>query len=289
MVQRQLRTRCGRSRVSDNAKIERFSVKTAKPGSHEEPGFGFAWFFFRGALPPLQFAAVQDGFACLGVDEAEGRFALFQLPEVELDGGVGVEDGLHGREHPSQLLRVAGEELGGGQAADVAVGAQVMDERPVQAPAHGNVPVHVDEVRVAGEAVEQVLRRADVVVDDKVGVPLRDGAGPAGHGLAAVAAQGGEEGGAAVGAEQGAALVKDLDLGAHGHAPALAPVEEVGQHIPVDKGAFDGRDGAVVQKLIVQVDVRALRPEQLLHQHRDGAGAGELGGHVHRALSLIHI
>ena len=36
----------------------------------------------------------------------------------------------------------------------------------------------------------------------------------------------GEEGGAAVGAEQGAALVKDLDLGAHGHAPALAPVEE---------------------------------------------------------------
>lgn len=39
----------------------------------------------------------------------------------------------------------------------------------------------------------------------------------------------------------------------------------------------------MVEELIVQVDVRALRPEQLLHQHRDGAGAGELGGHVHRA------
>ena len=46
--------------------------------------------FLGGALPPLQFAAVQDGFACFGVDEAEGGFALFQLPEVELDGGVGV-------------------------------------------------------------------------------------------------------------------------------------------------------------------------------------------------------
>ena len=182
--------------------------------------------FLGGALPPLQFAAVQDGFACFGVDEAEGRFALFQLPEVELDGGVGVENGLHGREHPGQLLRVAGEELGGGQAADVAVGAQVMDERPVQAPADGNVPVHVDEVRVAGEAIEQVLRRADVVLDHNICFPFGDRAGPAGHGLAAVAAQGGEEGGAAVGAEQGAALVKDLDLGAHGHAPALAPVEE---------------------------------------------------------------
>ena len=65
-------------------------MKTAKPGSHAESGFGFARFFFRGALLPLQFAAVQDGFACFGVDEAEGGFALFQLPEVELDGGVGV-------------------------------------------------------------------------------------------------------------------------------------------------------------------------------------------------------
>ena len=115
-----------------------------------------------------------------------------------------------------------------------------------------------------------------MVLDHNICFPFGDRAGPAGHGLAAVAAQGGEEGGAAVGAEQGAALVKDLDLGAHGHAPALAPVEKVGQHIPVDKGAFARRDGAVVEELIVQVDIRALRPEQLLHQHRDGAGAGEV-------------
>ena len=40
--------------MSDNAKIERFSVKTAKPGSHAESGFGFAWFFFGGALLPLE-------------------------------------------------------------------------------------------------------------------------------------------------------------------------------------------------------------------------------------------
>ena len=36
--------------MSDNAKIERFSVKTAKPGSHAEPGFGFTLFFFGGCL-----------------------------------------------------------------------------------------------------------------------------------------------------------------------------------------------------------------------------------------------
>ena len=52
---------------------------------------------------------------------------------------------------------MAGEEGGDGQAADIAEGAQVVNEGAVQPPASGNSVVHMDQVGVPGEAVEQVL------------------------------------------------------------------------------------------------------------------------------------
>ena len=156
-----------------------------------------------------------------------------------------------------------------------------MDKGPVQAAADRHRPVHMDQVGIPCQAIEQILRRSNVVPLHQVRRAVRNGAVPPGHRPAPISPQGGEQGGTPVGAQKDSPLIEHLHLGPDRHAPALPPVKQVREDIPVYEAPLHRGDGAVIQKFVRQVDIGLLWFQNLLHQHRDGPGPGQFGGDIH--------
>ena len=123
-------------------------------------------------LFPLEDAPVEDGLSGVLVHKAEVGGVVGHLPDLGLDRSAGQQGAGHLGGHPGGALRLAGDELVDHHAAGKAKGAQALDDGLVELHVLGVLRVHVDEVGVAGEAVEEVLHLGDIVVHGIVGVGM---------------------------------------------------------------------------------------------------------------------
>ena len=111
----------------------------------------------------------------------------------------------------------------------------------------------MDEVGVSGEAVEQVLHRADVVRRHAVRSAVRDLHAAFGPWMTAEAAGLVEEGAGIIRAHRVAGFVPHVDLRADHGAAALPPVIHIHDLILPLEGAFDGVNGTMHDDLVVHV------------------------------------
>ena len=101
---------------------------------------------------------------------------VVDLPDLELDGSAGQERTAHLGGHAGCSLGLAGDQISDQHAAGEAEGAQALDDGLVELHVFRVVRIHMDQVGVTGQAVQQVLGLTDVIV---LGVVRRPRCSPA--------------------------------------------------------------------------------------------------------------